>query len=170
MTAIAGSVFTASQFNTFIRDNLNECPAAKATTPGSHFATTATNQIAERIPASDYVATSEPTSSTAYTSLATIGPVVTVNTGTNALVGVYCNQNSSTGNAAWMGYMVSGASSIAVDESLAVQLQNTGGQRTGAVNFLTTLTPGTNTFTSQYRVSTSGTATFSVRRLFVIPF
>ena len=32
MTAVSGSVYTAAQFNTFVRDNLNETAPAKATT------------------------------------------------------------------------------------------------------------------------------------------
>src|SRR5690606_12967068 len=37
MTAVSGSVFTAAQFNQFVRDNLNETAPARATTAGAHF-------------------------------------------------------------------------------------------------------------------------------------
>ena len=43
MTAVASSVFTAAQFNTFIRDNLNETSPAKATTAGAYFTVSGTN-------------------------------------------------------------------------------------------------------------------------------
>ena len=86
MTAVAGSVFTAAQFNTFVRDLLNETAPAKATTPGSHFVATGTNQIAERIPAQASVNTSESTASTTFVNLTTPGPSVTVTTGSSALI------------------------------------------------------------------------------------
>jgi len=82
---------------------------------------------------------------------------------------VYANQLSSNGNAAWMSYDVSGATTSAADDNRSVQLQSAGGQHAGAVILHTGLTAGTNTFTAKYRISSAGTATFSVRRLMVIP-
>ncbi len=48
MPAVAGAIFTAAQYNTFVRDNLNECAPAKASVVGSYFTTSDDNQIAER--------------------------------------------------------------------------------------------------------------------------
>lgn len=169
MTAVAGSVFTAAQFNTFVRDNLNETAPAKATTAGSIFVTNTLNQIVERVITSDFVSTSETSTSTSYTSLATPGPSVTVDTSANALIMLYSNLFNSAGNAAWMSYEVSGATTTAAADNRGIQLSSTGGQRLGATIYHTALTPGSNTFTAQYRVSTAGTGTWSDRRMAVIP-
>ena len=107
---------------------------------------------------------------TAYADLATTGPSVTATTSASAIVSIYCNQLSSNGNAAWMSYAISGATTDASNDNRAVQLQSTGGQRCGGTFFHSSiLTPGTNTFKAEYRISSAGTATFSVRRLMVIP-
>jgi hypothetical protein len=170
MTAVAGSVFTAAQFNTHIRDNLNETAPAKATTAGQIFVSTAANTIAARLVNADFVATSESTTSTTYADLATTGPTVTATTSLSCIVAIYCNMSHSTGLAAWMNYDISGATTDAATDNRAVQNQSTGGEHIGAVFFHSAiLTAGTNTFTAKYRVSTSGTGTFSSRRLMVIP-
>lgn len=170
MTAVSGSVFTAAQFNQFVRDNLNETAPAKATTAGAHFAVTGTNEIAERISANATVATSEDTTSTSYTDLATVGPAVTATTGPRALVVVRtATSNSGTGSSR-MSYEVSGASTVAASDTQCVGVFGTAG--TGAlasdVSLVTGLTAGSNTFTAKYRVS-SGTGTFSTRRITVFP-
>ena len=170
MTAVSGSVFTAAQFNTYVRDNLNETAPAKATAAGQIFVSTAASAIAARTVNADFIATQETTTSTSYTDLATSGPSVTATTSASAIVAIYCNQSTSGGTAAWMSYAISGATSAASDDNRAVQLQSTGGQRCGGTFFHSSiLNPGTNTFKAEYRVSTSGTGTFSVRRLMVIP-
>lgn len=169
MTAISGSVFTAAQFNTFVRDNLNECPASKATTPGSLFVVSDTNQLAERTPATATVATSQTTTSTSYTDLATVGPTVTVTTGPMALVGLYnANLNSSGTTASLMSYEVTGASAQAPNDNIAVGVATTTGTRAGALFLVTGLTPGSNTFTCRYRVG-GGTGTYVDRRILVVP-
>lgn len=171
MTAIAGSVFTAAQFNTFIRDNLAETAPAKATTPGAHFAVSDTNQIAERIGARAEVLTSETTTSTSYTDLATVGPQVTVTTGPSALVYVHGSLQNSGTSSSRMAYVVSGASSIAEQDNRGI---GSGGDSAvfslqSGVHFHTDLTPGVNTFKAVYRVA-GGTGTFLSRRIGVIPF
>jgi hypothetical protein len=159
-----------SHFNTYLRDNLNECPTAKASAAGQIFVSTAANQVAARLVNADYIATQETTTSTSYTDLATSGPSVTATTSASAIVAIYCNQFHSTGLAAWMSYAISGATTDPSNDNRSLQLQSTGGQHIGATFFHSAiLTPGTNTFKAEYRVSTSGTGTFSVRRLMVIP-
>lgn len=171
MTAVAGAVFTAAQFNQFVRDNMLECPAAKATTPGAHFAVSDTNQVSERIGARAEVLTSETTTSTSYTDLTTVGPSVTVTTGPCALVYIHGSiQNSGTGSTR-MAYAVSGASTIAEQDNRGI---GSGGDSAvftiqSAVHFHDNLTPGSNTFKAVYRVA-SGTGTFLSRRIGVIPF
>jgi len=153
-----------------VRDNLNETAPAKASAAGQIFVSTAANAIAARTPNADYIATQETTTSTTYTDLATTGPTVTATTAASAIVAIYCNQFHSTGLASWMNYDISGATTDASNDNRSLQLQSTGGQHVGATFFHSAiLTAGTNTFTAKYRVSTSGTGTFSVRRLMVIP-
>lgn len=170
MTAVAGSVFTAAQFNTFVRDNLLECPASKATTPGSYFTTSATNQVLERVPATAIVSTSQTTTSTSYTDLATVGPAVTVNTGSSAVVTLYnANLNSGGTVSSLMSFDVTGASSQAAADNLSIGGATANGMRIGAAFLVSGLTPGSNTFTCRYRVG-SGTGTYSDRRIVVLPY
>jgi hypothetical protein len=169
MTASSGSVFTAAQFNTNVRDNLNETLPAKATQAGQIFVATGTNSISPRLVDAGFVQTLESTTSTTYTDLATIGPTVTATTGVSAIIAVYCNQFSSGGLAAWMSYGITGATTSVADDNRSVQLQSTGGQHLGVMVLHQSLTAGSNVFTAKYRVSTSGTGSFSSRRLVVIP-
>lgn len=86
MTAIARDIWSAAQYNAHVRDNLLETMAGKAANAGGYFVTTAAGAIAQRLPGSAVVATSQTRSSTAYGDLTTTGPAVTVTTGTEALV------------------------------------------------------------------------------------
>ena len=155
-----------------MRDNLNETAPAKATAAGQIFVSTAANSIAARLVAADYIATSETTTSTTATDLATTGPTVTATTSASAIVSIYCNMGNSAGgtNVAAMSYDISGATTDGPNLNRTLQLVGATGQRVGATFFhAAILTPGTNTFTAKYWVSSSGTGTFSVRRLMVIP-
>ena len=170
LTAVSGSVLTAAQWNTSVRDNLNETAPAKATAAGQIFVSTAANSIAARTVNADFIATQETTASTTYTDLATTGPTVTATTSASAIVATYCNMFNTAGNASWMSYDISGATTAPADDNRSLQLLGSGGQRIGGTFFHSAiLTPGTNTFTAKYRISVSGNGTFSVRRLMVIP-
>jgi hypothetical protein len=166
MTAVAGSVFTAAQYNQSVRDNLNETAPAKVTTAGQIIVATGANSIAARTLQAAVVDTSETTTSSSYTTLATPGPTVTVTSADQAIVALFslCG-SSSAGNFASMGYTVSGASTSAasINRSIAGDSQQAGG-----VMLHTGLTPGSNTFTSVYRAA-AGTATFQYRKILVIP-
>lgn len=172
VTAITGSVFPSATYNQVVRDNLLQTMAALTATAGSFFATAGTHQIAERIPIADYDAGASTTTSTTYTDLVSgVGPQVSCQTGTVAAVFLYCNQyNSGAAFAVWMALEVSGATTQAASDSFAVQLQGSAGQHNGACFLIDTLVPGLNTFTAKFRVSTSGTGTFSSRRVAVWPF
>jgi hypothetical protein len=123
-------------------------------------------------PASDQatVATSQTTTSSSYTDLATSGPAVTVTTGTKALVIVTSDLfNSGAGNRALMGYAVSGATTTSASDTTALlNLSGTANEtmRCSAAS-IATLTAGSNTFTAKYRVNT-GTGTFENRSIIVI--
>jgi hypothetical protein len=175
MTAVSGSVYTAAQFNTFVRDNLNETAPAKAATAGSHFAVVGPNEIAERTAAGLLDADSGTTTSTSFTDLdgpALAGPAVTVTTGPSALVVVHCTLSNSGAGSARMAYDVSGATTIAAADNRGVGTFGVAGVTqiagTVALHAFGSLTPGSNTFTAKYRVS-SGTGTFSARRIAVFP-
>ncbi|MDX3311597.1 hypothetical protein P1S61_21535 [Streptomyces sp. ME08-AFT2] len=165
---MSNSVFTAAQYNQFVRDNSNETAPAKATTAGSHFAGTGLNSIAERTSAAAIVATSQTTTSTSYTDLATVGPAVTVTTGPLAWVHLYNSNVNTTSVSSLMSFEVSGASSIPAADNQSIGIAGTAGSREGAAFLLTTLTPGSNTFTCKYRVG-SGTGTYADRRIAVLP-
>ena len=175
MTAVAGSVFTAAQFNTFIRDNQLETAPAKATTAGRHFAVSGTNEIAERASVSDFIGTSESTTSAAYTDLATVGPTVSVTTGTQAWVYTSSFANNGTaGTSNSFAHEISGASSsVANDNHRGLYVREgsttgvTGGRMT-TVNLRTGLVSGVNVFTMKYKTS-GGTADFSSRTIAVFP-
>ena len=132
---------------------------------------TAANTIAARLVAADYIATQETTASTTYADLATTGPTVTATTSASCIVAIYANMFNTPGTRAGCRYEISGATSDAANDNRAIQLQGTGGQHVGATFFHSRdpRRPGTNTFTAKYRCSTAGNATYSVRRLMVIP-
>lgn len=175
MTAVASSVFTAAQFNTFIRDNLNETAPAKATTSGSYFVGVGPNQIAERTSVTDIIETSETTTSTSYDDLTTLGPQVSVETGSFALVINTADiTNNTVGQSGRMTWEVSGASSIAAEDFRALRVtvpstSGAGNTRASVVTAIGDLTPGMNTFKSVYRAS-GGTASFANRRLTVLAY
>lgn len=174
MTAVANTTFTAAQFNQHVRDNLNETAPAKATTAGSHFIASGVNAISERFTDGQIVLTSETTTSSPFTDLATVGPLVTVDTGPNALVLTHCQLSNDGAGSAFAGVEVSGASSIAAALNRSINIVNSAGAVIGAGTSVwyaggLVLTPGSNTFTMKYRVS-SGTGTFADRRIIVVPF
>lgn len=174
LTAIANTALTASQWNASVRDNLNETAPAKATTSGGIFVATGANAIAERIPTSASVETSETTTSASFTDLATVGPTVTVTTGTKAVVAVRGNINNNTaGSAAYMSYDISGATTASAGNTrtLAHTSSTAGAFLIASAVFLeSSLTSGSNVFTAKYRTGSGGTGAFANRQLLVIPF
>lgn len=173
MTAVSNTAFTAAQFNTYVRDNFLETSPAKASATGQVFVSTGTNAIAARTPTGATVATSQSTNtSIGFIDLTTVGPSVTVNTGTSAWVAIQCRMSNNTANSqSFAGWGVSGATTVIASNALAIICENaTAGniQRYGIVHHQTGLNPGNNTFTMQYHVD-SGTGTFSDRHIAVFP-
>lgn len=117
------------------------------------------------------VATSETTTSTSYTDLATVTDTVTVTIGANgaALIVVSCEFSNSGANTTWMSWAASGANTIAASDAVAFT-QGASAARFGGsrVAYRTGLTPGSTTFKAKYRVS-GGTGTFLNRNILVIP-
>lgn len=173
MTAVAGATFTASQFNQYVRDNLNATAPALASAAGQYFVATGANALAARSVQTVTVTTSETTTSTSYTDLTTIGPSVTAVTGTTARVEIKAAMSNSTANAAaFMSFAIGGASSAGANDSWAINIGGLGAgavARFGASFYFTGLTPGSNQFTAKYKVG-SGTGTFLNRDLTVMGF
>lgn len=178
LTAVSNATFTAAQYNASDRDNMLLTPAALATVAGQLWVSTGVNAGAMRLPTGATIATSETTASTSYVDLATVGPAVTVTTGTQAIVFVTCGlNNNTTGGSSRADFAVSGATTRAAGNTTAVihgvALANVGSRKT-AVTMLspalgTGLTAGSNTFTMKYTQSGAGTGTFNDRHLAVLP-
>jgi hypothetical protein len=144
--------------------------ADSSTATGLKWATPASSSPAS---ANATVATSQGTTSGGFTDLATSGPAVTLTTGTKVLVIVSAEAVNTGGTdyKAFMGYAVSGATTIAAADNTAFQpTASTGGgapfgaSRASAI----TVTAGSNTFTAKYRSQFSSNSTFSNRQIFVI--
>lgn len=120
--------------------------------------------------ATSFVATDQTTASTTYTDLTTAGPAVTVTTGTKALVivtGYLYAGNTNSG--AYMGFAVSGASTVAADDAYALRAESQLMKVGASAAFLVTgLTAGSNTFTAKYRVFSGSTASFRNRHITVV--
>lgn len=122
-------------------------------------------------PQTNAVATSQTTTSTSYTDLATVGPAVTITTGTIAVVSLQCSLTGSNVAAGYyMSVAVSGASTQAAVDLAAVGMQAASGglQQASAVFLLSGLTAGSNVFTVKFR-ATAGTLTAGNRILTVWP-
>lgn len=175
MTAVAGAVYTASQFNTFVRDNMLETAPSKATTAGSYFVTTATNQIGERIAVQAVMNAGDTCSATTYSDCDNgPGPSLTVFCGSQALVivGGRIGGGTVSTQSVKMAWEVTGASSITAQDQWAagiVGVGSTGFAYDCRAYLAAGLTPGVNTFNAKYAVS-SGQGTYSARSLLVMPF
>lgn len=173
MTAAANTVWTSAQWNTYVRDNLNQTLPGLASAAGDWFVSTGANAVARRVPSAASVLTSQTTTSTSYTDLTTSGPAVTVTTGTQALVFFDCQMsNSALDNRTYMSVAVSSATTVAANDDWGVWVGGLTAANlcaSGMVKLFTGLTAGSNVFTAKYRVE-GGTGTFVNRHLCVIPF
>ena len=121
--------------------------------------------------ASATVGTNQTTTSTSYTDLATVGPSVTLTTGTKALVIISTYiQTAASNRDSYASWDVSGASTVAASDTWAILVwgSNSGVQISASrAHLITGLTAGSNTFTMKYRVSV-GTGSFSQRTITVL--
>lgn len=175
MTATDGNIFTAAQFNQYIRDNLLVTEGNIAATPGSLLVATATNVLASRTPDVAYLGTFESTTSTTYVDLGTVGPSVTVTTGTKALIMIGAQvANNTAGLGSRVGVDTSGATTTAASDSNSYYAEsgNIGDGFQGTwVTINNSLTGGNNTFKLQYRTTAGGgTSTFGHRLVAIVPF
>lgn len=174
MTFVDGTALTATQLNTYLRDNMMETEVAKATTFGGIMVSTGVNQITERVGGSDFIDDTQTTTSTTYTDLSTVGPTVTCTTGTKALFFMTCSMAVNVANlSANMALEVSGASTKAASDVGSSQIDGLTADkamRIGICGFFEDLVPGENVFTAKYKCLSGNTATFGDRALTVIPF
>lgn len=118
--------------------------------------------------ATDGVDTFQSTTSTSYTDLATVGPSVTLTTGTKALVivtsRISCAAVNDTG---YVSFAVSGATSVSAIDAFAMRYAVNYALKASNAYVIAGLTAGTNTFTLKYKTG-SGTSYFDTRQIIVV--
>lgn len=156
-TWVTGEVVTAALLNTHLRDNQIDLDRRTS-------------------PVGSVVASSETTTATSYTDLATPGPAVTVTIGSTgkALVALHSAiANATSSLASYYGFAISGASVVAASDAQAIGFTSPSsgaGIRTGTTLLVTGLSAGSTTFTAKYRMDPGiGPATFVDRRLAITP-
>lgn len=173
MTAVAGTQFSAQEYNLFIRDNLNETAPGKMTAAEQYFTTTGSRKIGAWNIHDAFVSTAQTRTSTSYGNLTTVGPTVTCTTGISALVWFAVAMSHSNANSQCSASVgVTGASSIKPNNHWRIihdgKAAGNVTRTMGMHRFAAELKPGENTFTVQYK-SNGSTATFSRRYLVVMP-
>lgn len=108
------------------------------------------------------------TTSTSFTTTLNAGtnPTVTLVTGTTALISICSLLYNTATTDTYMSVSVSGATTLAASDSIAVYNSQNFGLVSGRTFILAGLTAGTNTFSLSYRV-TSGTGSYVWRTLAV---
>jgi hypothetical protein len=171
-TFTAGNALTAAQLN-ILGSDLNETAPAKASSSGGqYFVATGVNAIAARLQVNTGVTTSETTTSTAFTDLATVGPAVTFTSGTLFMVLMNSSlSNNTSGQTSSIGFAISGATTTPAGEIYISLTSSAVGQQAtmGGVRMVHGATAGSNTVTLKYSVG-GGTGTFQRRSLIVLPF
>lgn len=172
-TWVATEVLTADDLNLYLRDNLNTCEVPTASSVGGLIVADGPNSLVERVGATNTISTSEDTTSTSYADLTTVGPMVTVTTGSRMLVFLTLSASMSAANVSWnAGIDITGADVIPVTDSRSIQMDGILDDQTNrmGITFLyDDLTPGQHTIKLKYKVA-SGTGSFSDRSLSVVPF
>lgn len=174
-TAVTGAIYTAAQYNAWVRDNLLETAVAKATASGQMIVSSGVNALTTRTMAGSRVTGgSQQTSSATFgDNLTTIGPSITVNTGSAVVVLLTSFiMNTTAGQGGYMGYSISGATAQAAiaERSLRIMSSNASERsRMTAAIYQSSLTPGNNTFKAQYATVSGGTADFDEREIIVLP-
>ena len=123
----------------------------------------------------NYVATSQSTTSTSYVGLTT-AQVVTVTTGTKALVSISASFENAAGVnvGARMSFAISGATTVAAADEFSTGiafLASGGGNvqlKYGATFLVTGLTAGSNVFTAQFKKGAGDTPGFAERTINVV--
>jgi len=174
-TALSGSLTKLSNGSNYLLAGTDITLAT-----GSNGAVTITSTapaVVSSVISASYIVTSQATTSTSFTDLATVGPTVTLTTGTSVVCHAYARvvPGSAAGSPV-ISVAVSGATTIAASDSIGangggstyVSTPNAGySYNMGASFVFTGLTPGSNTFTLKYRSPAALTETFADRALVV---
>lgn len=181
LTVTGGNVtVTGSGSNTYTMPAASDTLVGRASTDTlTNKSISGSNNTVSNLPTSalilggsqaDYIATSQTTTSTSYTDLATVGPTVTVTIGASGMALVLWSTRRFNSGVNWtsMSFDVSGANTIAATDSDTLSSSTGIDIVDGTQVLLTGLSPGSTTFKAKYRV-TGGTGTWIDRRLSVIP-
>lgn len=125
-----------------------------------------------RAAGSDFIETQQATASTSYVDLATVGPTVTLVTGSTAFIvfGCWGTDTGNLGNNQLMSVGVSGATSITASNSwMAFGNEGLNGVSMVSGYLFTNLNPGVNTFQAKYAKS-GGSSTAEFTRRFLLVF
>jgi len=109
------------------------------------------------------VTTSQATTSTSYTDLATAGPAVTVTTGTSALVTIQTLGAGAVSNRQFMSFAISGATTVAAGTYVQGVTTATDDSFRVSSFVVSGLTAGSNTFTTKYKSSDGNSIAFAER-------
>lgn len=172
-TWVSNETLTAALLNTHLRDNLNELDVAKVTAAGQYCVSTAANAVTARSYGWERIDTSQTlVSPGAYSDLATVGPTVTVTTGTRALILMAGQLDHGTADGdSKISYAISGATTQAASDTWCIRrdgMPATNSVRLFRHDMRVDLNAGSNTFTMKY-FGSAGTQTYSNRVLAVFP-
>ena len=148
VTFVAGNVLEAQQLN----DSFAAVNVVKAADTAS-------------------VLTNQSTTSASYTDLATVGPSVTLTTGTKVIVAISCYTDpTGAGTTGAMSFDISGATTTAANNDFAAGIfaySASGGS--GVMTWVGTVTvnAGSNTFTAKYKRGSAATHNFQDRYITV---
>jgi hypothetical protein len=121
--------------------------------------------------ASNFISTSQAVTSQSYTDLATVGPSVTLTTGTRVLVIIAAHANTGgSNNNAIISFATSGATSISANDDWACVFPESGSNENMRLSMATrqSVTAGSNTFTMKYRSKNNTQVTYKQREIIVI--
>lgn len=171
-TLTTSDFFTSTDWNTYVRDNLNQTMPGLAASPLQYFVSSAAHTLVARAASHTTTAGAQTTTSGSYVGLLT-ATAVTITTGTQALVMWSAgHQNSVSSNGTFSSVAVSGATTLSSSDTWCATVDGVTSANTNRLGMahLFTLTAGSNTFTMQYKVQTAGnTGTFSDRTIIVVP-
>jgi hypothetical protein len=179
MTAIAGELFTAAEYNLYVRDNFLEMAASinddLSNNRGGFFSVEASHRLKQRFPGAKVVTDSHNIKiyQTTFVDVQSAGPFVTVKTGSRALVCISAEMMNRTNNAqASASFEVSGATKIKASDNWRITHDGVDASkwsRQGAWRMVDNLNPGLNTFRMKYRTGNLGPVYFRRREIVVIP-
>ncbi len=168
-----GVPLTAEDLNIHLRDNLLETEVAKSTSSGSWFIGAGPNTIVERIPQFASVSASDQCTSTSYVDLESLGPSVTVVTGSRALIMISAGiSNSVNESTSFMAYAISGATTQTPSDNWSLRTDGISADKVNRrfqIFMEDDIRPGENTFTAKYKTG-ANPATFQDRFIAVWPF